>query len=131
MSNLNKFTLLYDGHCPLCSKEIEWLRKRDQHQAIKFQDIHEPEFIAKSPIALETLMAQIHGIDQKGDILVGIDVFEVVYSLVGLNFLAAPLRWPLTRPVMKILYWFFAKSRPLVALITGKTSCNNGKCLGL
>ena len=131
MNNRDKFTLLYDGHCPLCSKEIEWLRKHDLYQAIKFQDIHEPAFIAKSNLDLQTLMAQIHGIDHKGDLLVGIDVFEVVYRLVGLNFLAAPLRWPLTRPVIKMLYWLFAKSRPLLGLITEKSSCSNGKCQGL
>lgn len=131
MNNQKKFILLYDGQCPLCSKEIRWLRQRDRNQVITFQDIHEPAFIDESPLALDTLMAQIHGIDHKGNFLVGIDVFEVVYRMLGLNFLAAPLRWPLTRPVMKMLYWIFAKSRPLLALITEKSSCSDGKCQGL
>ena len=131
MSNHNQFTLLYDGHCPLCSREIKWLRQRDHKQSIKFQDIHDPVFKEHLPLPLATLMAQIHGIDQNGDLLVGIDVFAVIYRLVGLNFLAAPLSWPLTRPLMKILYWAFAQSRPLLSVLSRNKSCHDGKCQGL
>lgn len=131
MSNETQFTLLYDGHCPLCSREIRWLRSRDQTAAIKFQDIHEPDFKDHTPLPLATLMAQIHGIDHNGRLLVGIDVFEVVYRLVGLNFLAAPLSWRLTRPIMKMLYWAFAKYRPMLSVFSGKPSCHDGRCQGL
>jgi predicted DCC family thiol-disulfide oxidoreductase YuxK len=25
-----RFTLLYDGDCPFCRREVEWLRRRDR-----------------------------------------------------------------------------------------------------
>lgn len=128
MSNHNQFTLLYDGHCPLCSREINWLRSRDHNQSIKFQDIHDPVFKEQSPLPIDRLMAEIHGIDRDGRLLVGIDVFAVVYRLVGLNFLAAPLCWPLSRPLMKILYWVFAHSRPLLSVFSTNKYCHDGNC---
>lgn len=128
MSHDRQFTLLYDGNCPLCSQEIKWLRSRDKNAAIIFQDIHEPGFKDKSPAPLTNLMAEIHGIDQHGHLLVGIDVFEVVYRLLGLNILAAPFRWRFTRPVMKLLYKAFAQYRPLLAKFSEKSTCRNHSC---
>jgi predicted DCC family thiol-disulfide oxidoreductase YuxK len=37
--------VLYDGDCPLCSREIRFLEKRDRGRGrIQFEDIAEPSF---------------------------------------------------------------------------------------
>lgn len=37
--------VLYDGDCPLCSREIRFLEKRDRGRVrIQFEDIAEPSF---------------------------------------------------------------------------------------
>lgn len=36
-------TILYDGQCPLCSREIAWLRNREPCQ-LAFQDVHADGF---------------------------------------------------------------------------------------
>ena len=32
-----EFTLLYDGLCPLCSKEVTWLYSRNKQEKLGFQ----------------------------------------------------------------------------------------------
>lgn len=36
--------MLYDGECPLCSREAAWLKKRDKNGALAFEDISAPGF---------------------------------------------------------------------------------------
>lgn len=45
-SNLNvwRFRLLYDGECPFCRREVQWLRRRDRHGRLEFEDITLPDF---------------------------------------------------------------------------------------
>ncbi|MGA0997844.1 MAG: thiol-disulfide oxidoreductase DCC family protein, partial [Vulcanococcus sp.] len=39
-----ELTLLYDGGCPLCLREVNFLRKRDQHSRIGFVDINASDY---------------------------------------------------------------------------------------
>ena len=122
-------TLLYDGQCPICSREIMWLEKRNSHGQLNFQDIQAETFDPSTlGVSMSALMAEIHGITSDGQLLKGIDVFAIVYSTSGLKWLAAPLQWPLSRPLFIKLYSWFAKYRkPLGKLWHGK-SCQDGSC---
>ena len=121
-------TLLYDGQCPLCSREIAWLRSRAPRQ-LAFQDVHADGFDSTIlGVSLNDLLAEIHGISAEGSLIKGIDVFAIAYSAAGLNWLAAPLRWPWTRPLLKGFYSWFARYRKPLASLWGGTACQNGQC---
>jgi len=54
--------VFYDGACPLCMREINWLRRLDRKQRIRFTDIASAGFDASTlGIAWSTLMDRIHG----------------------------------------------------------------------
>ena len=44
MPSTDQFQVFFDGDCPLCRREIDWLRKRDRHHQIDFVDIAAPSF---------------------------------------------------------------------------------------
>ena len=118
--------LLYDGHCPICQREIAWLRQRDTKQQIRFQNIQDENFDpAQYGVSKAALMAVIHAINSEGKLLKGLDVFIAVYTLVGLRWLTAPMRWRLTRPCLVVLYDWFARHRSTLAALFPAQSCHN------
>ncbi len=122
MTTTAEFTLIYDSHCPICRREVAWLQSRNAAGCIAFQDIHADGFVPERLGVTEAeLMAEIHGVRADGSLVKGIDAFYATYLLVGLGWLAAPLRWRLTRPLFARLYAVFARYRlPLGALLARK-----------
>ncbi len=120
-------TIFYDGRCPICSREIAWLRKRESCQ-LDFQDVHADGFDAKTlGLSLDDLLAEIHGMTADDQLIKGIDIFAIAYSCVGIPWLAAPLRWPFSRPFFIRLYSWFARHRKQLGNLFGK-SCNDSQC---
>jgi len=105
--------LLYDGECPLCKREICILQKKDGQNKIKFIDISSKEFSSfeNSNIDYNTAMSQIHAIDGKGNLLVGIPAFATVYARCQLLVTSTLLRIPFIKRILKPLYTLFAKKR--------------------
>ncbi len=66
--------LLYDGECPICKREICILQEKDSQTRIDFVNISSEEFSPTKHhnIDYNTAMSQIHAIDSKGNVLVGI-----------------------------------------------------------
>jgi predicted DCC family thiol-disulfide oxidoreductase YuxK len=129
--SLNKieFTLLYDGLCPLCSKEVAWLYIRNKQEKLGFQDINavgfDPTVYGKTH---DELMAEIHGFYPDGQIIKGMGVFRETYKAVGLGWLMAATGWPVLKPLFDLIYKLFAKYRvPLARLVAGEKSCDCGK----
>jgi predicted DCC family thiol-disulfide oxidoreductase YuxK len=108
-----ELTLLYDGECPLCAREIRMLRRLDRGRgSIGFTDIARPEFDARA-LGLEqgAVMARIHGVRADGSLVEGVEVFRRAYAAVGLGWLVAPTRWPVLRPLVDSAYDGFARNR--------------------
>jgi predicted DCC family thiol-disulfide oxidoreductase YuxK len=104
--------LLYDGECPLCSREVAWLRRRDRRSRIVFDDIADPAFDpARYGLDHATLMARIHGVLPDGRVIEGMEVFRRAYGAVGLGWVLAPSRWPLLSRVYDAAYRVFARNR--------------------
>jgi len=124
-----EFTLLYDGLCPICRREVAWLFVRNKFGRLGFQDINDTDFNpALYGKTLEKLMAEIHGVYPDGRIIKGMSVFRATYSAVGLGWLLAPTGWPLLKPLFDLLYRLFAKYRlRLARLVISDMSCNCGK----
>jgi predicted DCC family thiol-disulfide oxidoreductase YuxK len=111
-----ELTLFYDGQCPLCVAEIEFLQSRSTKDQLAFVDVTQTGFEAAGhQISCEAAMAQIHGRTADGQVLVGVPVFAKAYRLAKLPFLA----WLLSRrwlmPVLQPAYVLFAKHRQAIS----------------
>jgi predicted DCC family thiol-disulfide oxidoreductase YuxK len=116
--------LFYDGECPLCTKEIDMLRRRDRRARIRFTDIAAAGFDAGSVgVTPEALMARIHGRLPDGTIIEGVEVFRRMYAAVGFERAARVSRLPGVAPLLDAAYGAFAKRR---LWLTGR--CADGTC---
>jgi predicted DCC family thiol-disulfide oxidoreductase YuxK len=123
-----KIKVLYDGACPLCSREIRFLEQRDRGRgAIRFEDIAAPSFDPRAHgMELRELMARIHGVLPDGTLVEGVEVFRQAYAAVGLGWLVAPTRWPGLRRLADLAYRVFARNR---LRWTGRASaCDAAQC---
>ena len=119
----NNLKLLYDGECPICKREICILQKKDSQNEINFVDISSKEFSSfdNNNIDYDTAMSQIHAIEGKGNLLVGIPAFAAVYARCQLLVTSTLLRIPFIKGVLKPFYKLFAKKR---LWITGRINAN-------
>lgn len=115
--------VFFDGDCPLCRREINWLRKRDRQDNVRFTDIAARDF-DPSPTGktLTELMARIHGRLPTGELIEGVEVFRRLYTAVGLGWLVAPTRLPLVRQLLDAGYRLFARYR---LRLTGRCSAQS------
>jgi predicted DCC family thiol-disulfide oxidoreductase YuxK len=107
-------TLLCDGACPLCRREVEALRSRDQGTGrIFFVVIDAPDYdpAAHGGISYREAMGRIHAIGADGRVIVDVAAFREAYRLVGLGWLYAPTTWPLIKPVVDGIYGHWANWR--------------------
>ena len=120
--------LLYDGQCPLCSREIRFLERLDRGRGrIQFEDIAAPRFDpGVYGLDASQVMARIHGVLPDGTVIEGVEVFRRAYAAVGLGWLLAPTRWPGLRGLADRAYRAFARNR---LRWTGRASaCEEGRC---
>lgn len=119
------FTIFYDGQCPLCDIEMGHLKKRNTKGQLAFVDIMSEDFASQYPdLNWQSLYDRIHGMNEDGTMLIGLDVTHRAWSLVGYSWLYAPLRWPIIRFFADKIYLVFAKHRNKISyLLTGKKPC--------
>jgi predicted DCC family thiol-disulfide oxidoreductase YuxK len=128
-SHEGRFEVFYDGECPLCKREIDWLRKKDSRSLIQFTDIaaadFDPEAVGRSH---SDLMARIHGRMPDGSVIEGFEVFRQLYSRIGFRRAVSLTRLPMIRSLLEASYRVFAKFRlPLTGRCT-QAECNQGEC---
>ena len=111
-----ELTLYYDGQCPLCLAEIDFLQSRNANGQLAFVDITQAQFeAANHQISCDAAMAQIHGRTADGVLLVGVPVFAKAYQLAKLPVLAWVLSRPWLQPVLQPAYVWFAKHRQTIS----------------
>ena len=122
-----EFTLLYDGDCPLCSREVAMLRRRDRGRGrLGLVDIAAQDFdAARYGRSQESLMARIHGVLPDGTVVEGMEVFRRAYAAVGLGWVLAPSRWPLLGRGFDAAYRWFARNR---LRLTGRAHVCEAAC---
>ena len=122
------FKLLYDGECPFCVREVNWLRRWNRQGRLAFEDISCPDF-DPSPLGKtrEELLRVIHGVFPDGRIVCKVEVFRQAYRAVGLGWLVAPTSWPGLRWIFDQLYFLFARYRVRLGRLFGR-SCASGTC---
>jgi len=106
--------LLYDGDCPLCLREVNFLKQRDGGRGrVAFVDIarddYQPE--AHGGIDYETAMGRIHAVLPDGSVVKNVEVFRRVYAVLGMGWIYAATGWPLIGPLVDWLYERWADRR--------------------
>jgi predicted DCC family thiol-disulfide oxidoreductase YuxK len=120
--------ILYDGECPLCSREVRFLERPDRNRGrIQLEDISRADFDpAAYGLDARQMMARIHGVLPDGSVVEGLGVFRRAYAAVGLGWLLAPTRWPGLWRLADWAYRVFARNR---LRWTGRENvCEHGRC---
>ena len=114
MATPSTLTILYDGGCPLCLREVSILGRRDAgRHRLAFVDIDAPGYdpAAHGGITYREAMGRMHAITDDGTVLRDVAVFRRAYELVGLGWVYAPSRWPLLAPLAEAFYRLWAGVR--------------------
>ena len=86
-------TILFDGGCPLCVREVNFLKRRDgERHRLSFVDIDAIDYdpAGHGGIDYREAMGRIHAIGPEGEVLRDVEVFRRAYALIGLGWLYAP-----------------------------------------
>ena len=114
--------LLYDGDCPLCVREVNFLQKKDAGRGlVQFVDIADDAYdpAQHGGVDFETAMGRIHAVLADGTVIKNVEVFRRIYSILGIGWIYAPTRWPLIGPLVDKLYDIWADLR---LQVTGRPS---------
>jgi predicted DCC family thiol-disulfide oxidoreductase YuxK len=109
-----KIKLLYDGECPLCLREVNFLSKRDGGRGIvAFVDIADPNYNPEQNggVDFETAMGRIHAVLPDDTVIKNIEVFRRVYQELGLGWVYAITKLPLIGAIADWLYEIWADWR--------------------
>jgi len=120
MTQLEKFTLFYDGACPLCQAEIIFLSGRNQANLLDFVDINSERFDSqKLGISCEAALAAMYGQFASGKLIQGVAVFPEAYRRANLPRLAWFFSRKPLQPFLRLAYLFFAKNRHAISSLFG------------
>ena len=106
--------VLFDGDCPLCVREVDFLRAKDDGRGkLDLVDISSETYdpAANRGVDFETAMSTIHGITKDGEVITGIPVFAAAYAAVGLGWMYAFTKVPALARAASALYDFWAERR--------------------
>ena len=104
----------FDGACPLCVREIAWMRRLDRRNAIAFVDVSRPatEDGAGCPVDRSVLLARFHALED-GRVVSGAAAFAAMWRAVPLlRPLGLAARNRLVRAGLEQLYGLFRRVRP-------------------
>ncbi|MCQ2030629.1 thiol-disulfide oxidoreductase DCC family protein [Stutzerimonas zhaodongensis] len=104
-------TLYVDGACPLCAREIIWLRRHATADRLVLTDVSTPGFVCDGRSA-DQLRQKLHARSADGQWLTGIDATYWSWRAAGRGRWAAPLGWRPLRPFLLAAYWVFSLARP-------------------
>ncbi len=138
-----KIKLLYDGECPLCLREVNFLTRKDAGRGlVQFVDIaaddYDPE--ANGGVDYATAMGRIHAVLPDGSTVKNVEVFRRIYEILGMGWIYAATQWPLIGPWVDWVYGVWADWRlkltgrsDLVTLVAQReqrlANCNDaGRC---
>ena len=118
--------VFYDGACPLCRREIAWIRKRDNHHRLRLTDISTDAFrIDDYERSMEQLMGELHGRAPDGQWVTGVEAFRRMYSAIGFGWLIALTRIPGVSHFLQWIYRLFARNR---LRLTGRCPAESDSC---
>jgi ubiquinone biosynthesis monooxygenase Coq7 len=128
-------TVLYDGACPLCRREIAHLRglaERRPDSALCFVDVSGDDAGVASEAERAALLARFHVQRADGTRLDGAAAFVAMWGrLPGWRWLARIARLPGALPVMELAYRLFLRVRPAMQAAARRMEARAGEDSGL
>jgi predicted DCC family thiol-disulfide oxidoreductase YuxK len=107
--------VLFDGSCPLCTREIAMYRKLPASACMEWVDVSAPGYRPPAGATRDALMRRFHTITPTGQVLSGAQAFAHVWSyLPGWQWLARLAKLPGVLPVMELAYRAFLVFRPSI-----------------
>jgi predicted DCC family thiol-disulfide oxidoreductase YuxK len=117
---MKKLTIFYDGLCPLCQAEIQFLSGRNQASVLSFVDIHSDQYSPERVgVSCNQALASMCGQYEDGELIEGVEVFSAAYSRANLPKLAWLFSRQLLKPFWNVGYRFFAKHRHVISALLG------------
>lgn len=118
VGELPQLTVLYDGACPLCPREIgiyRGLRPLRSGSPVGFADVNDGMLPLPPGTTREQLLARFHVRDRDGQLLSGARAFMALWAaLPGWRWLALAGRLPGAIWVMELAYRLFLRGRPML-----------------
>jgi len=106
-------TVLYDGACPLCRREIDIYRGSTPSEPLVFLDISRAAAVLPEGVSREQLLTRFHVRHADGRFESGASAFLALWSrLPGWRWLAKLGRIPGMQRVMEFVYRGFLRVRP-------------------
>lgn len=103
-----KTTVLYNGACPVCRREIEHYRglDRSSSDALEFADISGPHPVLREvTLSEDAAKRRLHVIDGDGQLLSGIPAFAAIWThLPRYRWLSVLSGWPVFRSLLPWIY---------------------------
>lgn len=106
--------LLYDGDCPLCLREVNFLTQKDAGRGlVAFVDVAADDYSAadNGGIDFETAMGRIHAVLPDGSTVKNVEVFRRIYETLGMGWIYAVTKWPVIGPLADAAYGIWADLR--------------------
>jgi predicted DCC family thiol-disulfide oxidoreductase YuxK len=106
-------TVLYDGACPLCRREIAVYRDLPSDRPLRFADVSDAAQALPPGTTQAQLMARFHVLSDRGELLSGAQAFLALWAqLPGWRWLARLGRLPGAAWCMERAYRGFLRIRP-------------------
>ncbi len=113
---LPRVTVWFDGDCPLCRREIAWLRRLDRRGGIDFVNVANG---GSCPIDRATLLARFHAREGDGPLVSGAAAFAAMWRAIPvLRPFGQLARIPALLWVLERAYRAFLLVRPGLQAIT-------------
>ena len=111
-----KLTVFHDGACPVCQREIAFLKRRAGAEQIEWVDISaSPEGEVCPGVQRDEALRRFHVVTADGRVLTGAAAFAVLWqSLPALAWLGRIASRPRVTPVLEWLYVRFLRVRPRI-----------------
>ena len=109
-----KIKLLYDGECPLCLREVNFLQKQDAGRGlVAFVDIAAENYnpAERGGIAFAAAMGRTYdGLDD-GTTIQNVEVFPQVYDILAIGSIYSATKWSIIGLLVDIMYAICASWR--------------------
>jgi len=114
-------TVLYDGACPLCRREIGVYRKLRSDTPVCFVDVSDSSVCVPTGTTRQQLLDRFHVQRENGELLSGAQAFLALWeAMPGWRWLALAGRVPGTTWLMEIAYRLFLRVRPVLQRLVSR-----------
>lgn len=105
-------TVYFDGECPICRREIDFMKKFNRKHQLAFIDFSASSYrSAEHGFSPCDLGKVIHARWSNGTVIMGVEVFREMWEAIGFRTLARLARRPMINKLLVRGYDWFARNR--------------------